>query len=238
MKNIKYHNKTEKEALEYTSKLVDFGVTLVVYAALNELLNAYYLLQRSKYFRTTVKRLANEAVRMRNMKVVELKSVVMHKGFSESYWDAIVDVCEDDISAFRTELVKVLEEASVDDGEIYAQAEVARVLLGSAKAHFEKVIKDCTNLYRTQDAREMRNLNLFDTFHEFYVDGIYKQWNLVCDELYKDKDRNIELTNDKTIESYNVLADKFVKGGYIDECLRVATREHPEYTGVKIRITK
>lgn len=66
MKHVKYHNQTEKEALEYTSKLVDFGVTLIVYAALNEVLNAYIKLKPSKYFKGNVKRRANETLKMRN----------------------------------------------------------------------------------------------------------------------------------------------------------------------------
>ena len=236
MKSVKYHNYTEKEALEYTSKLVDFGVTLIVYAALNEVLNAYILLSHSRQFRGIVKRRANETLKMRNRKVKELKDLVMHQGFAESYWDAIVDACEKDVAKFRSEIRATLDDAEIEDADLYAQAETTRVLLEAAKIHFEEVIKDSTNKFRWQDLAGMRKLNLFDTFHEFYVDAIYKEWNAVCDELYKNKAEEVRLGNERTLEAFDTMAEKFAKGQYIDECLQSATVEYPEFSGAKIVI--
>ena len=234
MKSIKYHNRTEKEALEYTSKLVDFGVTLVVYAALNELLNAYYLLSRSSHFKKIVKKRANEALRQRNIKVRELKDLVMHQGFAETYWDAIVDACEKDIANFKNAIRNTIEDAGIEPSDLLAEMETSRVLLMMAKIHYEEVIRDCTNKYRTKNLADMKHLNLFDAFHEFYIDGIYKEWDLVCDELYKKKYVTVELENDKTRAAFDVLSDKFAKGLYIDECLNSATVEYPEFSGAKI----
>lgn len=238
MKHIAYHNRTEKEALEYTSRLVDFGVTLIVYAALNEVLNAYIRLRQSKYFRGNIKRRAKDALKLRNWKVRELKDLVMHKGFAESYWDAVVDACEEDIGTFRREIRATLEDAHADYADLYAQAEVTRVLLEAAKIHYEEVIRDSTAKFRSQDMHGMRNLNLFDAFHEFYIDGIYREWNIVCDELYRNKSNDIDLTNERTISAFNAMADKFAKGLYIDDCLKAASTEYPEFSGAKIVIEK
>ena len=237
MKHVVYHNETEKEALEYTSKLVDFGVALIVYAALNELLNAYVSLQRSKYFKHVVKKRAKNAYSMRNSKVEELKELVMHRGFAESYWDAVIDSCEDDILLLRKELEKIMKAANIEDYSLYAQAETARILLESAKVHFQEVIKDCSNKYLSKNLQQMKNLNLFEVFHEFYIDNIYKEWNNVCNELYKAIPPNIELTNDTTERVYVEMAEKFSKGYYIDKCLAVASKEFPEFADAEIKIT-
>lgn len=236
MKDVKYHNYTEKEALEYTSKLMDFGVTLIVYAALNEVLNAYILLRRSKLFRGIAKRRANETLRMRDRKVKELKDSVMHKGFTACYWDAIIDVCEEDVARFRAEIKSILDFYMVEDSDLYAQAETTRVLLEAAKIHFEEVIKESTNKFRSIDMEGMKNLNLFNVFHEFYIDGIYREWNAVCDVIYGNKSKDINLSNDKTSAAFNVMAEKFAKGTYIDSCLEAAKAEYPEYSEVKVVI--
>lgn len=238
MKSIKYYNRTEKEALEYTSKLVDFGVTLVVYAALNELLNAYLQLRQSSHFCKVIKKRANEALKQRDRKVRELKDLVMHQGFAETYWDAIIDACEKDVANFKNEIKTVIEEAGIEPSELYAEMETTRVLLLMAKIHFEEVIKDSTNKFRTKNLADMKRLNLFDAFHEFYIDGIFKEWDLVCDELYKKKYVTVELENDKTRAAFDVMSDKFAKGLYIQECLDAATIEYPEFSDTKIIIEK
>lgn len=160
----------------------------------------------------------------------------MHQGFAESYWDAVIDACEEDVSRLRNEIRATLDEADMDDPDLYAQAETTRVLLEAAKIHFEEVIRDSTNKFRSQNMAGMRNLNLFDVFQEFYVDSIYKEWNAVCNEIYGNKSDDIDLTNERTIAAFNVMADKFAKGLYIDECLKVASEEYPEFSNAKIVI--
>ncbi|SEA79931.1 hypothetical protein SAMN04487851_11470 [Prevotella sp. tc2-28] len=85
MKKVTYCNLTQKEALEYTSKLVDFGLSLLIYAALNELLTSHNYLRQSKYYKQKVKLRANEALRLRNRKIDELRNAVYRKDFSETY---------------------------------------------------------------------------------------------------------------------------------------------------------
>ncbi len=237
MKDVTYHNLTEKEALEYTAKQVDYGVALIVYSALNELLYSYALLQQSKYFVHTVKRRANVALKKRNLKVRELKHLVMHEGFSETYWDAVIDASEDDVSFLRAEIKATLDEGQIPDSELYSQLETTRVLLESAKIQYEEVIRECNNRFMTQNYWGVRNLNLFATFHEFYIDGIYKEWNTLCLELYKNQHRTVELTNERTMNAFNIIGDKFAKGLYIQECLSQAKKEFPEFAELEIKTT-
>ena len=234
MKSIKYYNQTEKEALEYTSKLVDFGVTLVVYAALNELLNAHLILRRSALYKTIIKKRANEALRQRDRKVRELKDLVMHKGFAETYWDSVIDICEKDISNLKEEIKRTIEEAGVDNAELYAEAETTRLLLMIAKLHFEEVIRNTTNMFRAKNLADMRNLNLFEVFHEFYIDGIYKLWDTICDDIYGKKHTQVKLENERTKAAFDILLDKFSTGEYIQGCFKIATEEYPEFSSSKV----
>ena len=181
---------------------------------------------------------ANEALRMRNRKVEELKDIVLHKGFAESYWDAIIDACEDDITKLRSEIKLTLDDAKIEDSDLYSQAETARVMLEAAKIHFEEVIKDVNVKFREQNREEMKKLNLFDVFHEFYIDGIFKEWSIVCSDLYSNKHIDVELDNERTMDAFTVMADKFAKGLYIESCLKVASEEYPEFANTEIKIVE
>jgi len=236
MKDVKYYNNTQKEALEYTSKVVDFGVTLILYSALNEVLNAYNLLRESKYFVHNIKRRAKNVLEMRNKKVKELRDIVMHKGFAEAYWDAIIDACEKDVADFRKTIKEVLDDNNVPDSDMFSQIETTRVLLEAAKIQFEEVIKASNSKYLPKGLKDMKGLNLFNTFREFYIDNLHKEWEAVCSQLYKINGTDVDLNNDSVTTQFNVLADKFAKGLYIDECLKAAEQEFPEFAGAKVVI--
>lgn len=236
MKSVKYHNLTEKEALEYTSNLVDFGAALLVFSALNELLNAYTMLSQSKYFHHTVKRRAKEALKQRNRKEKAIVDIVKHKGFAETYWDAAIDACENDVATLRAELKATLDKAGTEDSDLFSQTETTRIMLHAAKIHFEEVIKEATNKFRTKNWRDMQHLNLFATFSEFYVGGIYHEWDTVCEELYDGKESSVDLNNERTMAAFNILAEKFAKGLYIDECLKVAQAEYPDFKELRVKV--
>lgn len=236
MKKVAYHNSIEKEALEYTSKIVDFGVALLVYAALNELYNAYAILQQSHFFIHSVKKRSKRAYSMSNDKVRELKELVSDKAFAESYWDAVVDASEDDIALLRNEIESIIRNANLSDYELYSEVEVARVMLESSVIHYEEAMKDCTAKFMAQDMKGMKNLNLFQTFREFYIIDIFHEWEAVCKILYANKATNVNLTNEKTTKIYEAVADKFAKGEYIEKCFSVAKKENPEYINSKVKI--
>lgn len=236
MKNVIYYNNTQKEALEYTSKVVDFGVTLILYSALNEVLNSYVLLRDSKYFVHNIKRRANNILEMRNKKVKELRDIVMHKGFAEAYWDAIIDACEKDVASFKKSIKTILDNNNAPDSDLFAQIETTRVLLEAAKIQYEEVIKASNSKYLPKGLKDMKGLNLFETFHEFYADRLHKEWEAVCSELYRINKTDIDLNNESVTKQFNTLAEKFAKGLYIDECLKAAEQEYPEYAGAKVVI--
>lgn len=229
MKKVIYHNNTEREALEYTSKIVDFGLTLVIHSALNELFTAYMYLSRSPLFKHLVKKRSREALRLRNLKLEELKNIVLHKGFSETYWDYAIDASADDVERLRAAIQQVIDEANVPNSYLFSQVEVARILLESSKVHFEEIIKDCNNKFFSKDLIGMKNLNLRDTFREFNITPIFNEWDAMCDALYKNCYSKVDLNNEKVSELFNVLASKFAKGEYVEECLAVASEEYPEF---------
>lgn len=236
MKKVVYHSKIEREALEYTSKIIDLGVGLLVYAALNELFTAHVFLRQSRFFHHSIKKRANIALVMRNRKVEELRDIVLDKKFADSYWDAILDAYGKDVALLRREIENTLKEAKHPDYELISQVEVARVLLESAKIHYEESIKDCTAKFLVKDMEGMRNVSLFDTFREFYIDNIYREWDAVCKELYSHQKVDIELTNERTTEVYEMIADRFAKGEYIEKCLAIAREENPQYSNAKIKV--
>lgn len=237
MKNVVYNNETEKEALEYTCKLVDFGVSLLIFSAFNELLNAFILLRESKYYVHTVKRRSKVTLKLLKRKEEDIKKLSKDRGFSESYYDAIIDVCETDINTLRQSVKATMDEHDIDNSELYSQAETARILLQAAKMHYEEVIRDVTNRYRTKNLNEMRRLDLFKIFREFYVADIYKEWNAVCEILYDYKSETVDLNTEATTEAYNSLAEKFAKGLFISDCLKIAQKEFPQYSDAKIKVT-
>ncbi len=234
MKKVIVYNTTQQEAYLYTSKVVDFGLSLLVAAALNELLNAYVLLRQSRYYKHKVKQRVNEALKMRNRKDEELKSSVQNRAFSETYWDSIIDACEDDVTNLRKAIKKILDNANIEDSEIFSQVEVARVLLEAAKVHFEEIIKDCYNKFASQNLSDMKGVNMKEAFKEFNVESIFKEWESMCRDLYTIKQSKVDLNKKEVSDAFIVLADKFAKGDYINECLAETSKEFPEYGGVKV----
>lgn len=234
MKDLVYKNYTQKEALEYTAKMVDFGVALTVYSSLNELLNAYILLRQDQCFKHAVKQRANHAIRMHDKKLHEIANTMLHKGFAESYWDSVIDACSDDMEVLRAELKRTLESYGVEKAKLYAQMETARILLYSAAEQYTEVVRDCTNLYRTMNLSEMRNLDLCRAFREFHVEAIFQEWNAVCEMVYISKHPMVDLNSKRIRDAFKPMAEKFARGEYMDNCLAVAAREYPEYSNTEI----
>lgn len=235
MKRIVYHNEAERVAIEYTSKIVDFGLALIIYSALNELFTAYTMLSQSSLFKHDIKRRSKAALKLRNRKLEELKNLVVHRGFTETYWDYAIDASSDDVENLRAAIQSVIDEANIPNAFLFSQVEIARILLESSKFHYEEVISASEIKFSTKTDIAMKHLNLRDIFREFNIADIFKEWDAMCNALYSESPSKVDLNDERVSEPFLVLANKFAKGEYIDECLAVASEEYPEFANSNIK---
>ena len=111
MKRVYYYSERDLELMKKVAKSIDFGVSLDIIAALNESSTAIYHLQREKdIYKREVKKMVGDIMREMSRTNQEVKKPMIHKGFFFEYSDTVIDVCSDDIAAFRISIEETLKE--------------------------------------------------------------------------------------------------------------------------------
>ena len=110
MKRVYYYSERDLELMKKVAKSIDFGVSLDIIAALNESSTAIYHLQREKdIYKREVKKMVGDIMREMSRTNQEVKKPMIHKGFFFEYSDTVIDVCSDDIAAFRISIGLALD---------------------------------------------------------------------------------------------------------------------------------
>lgn len=226
-KHIIYYTEAELDALKYCAKVMDFGVSLTLTAALNELLNAYLLIRDNKdIYKQQVKFYVNQAEKSASLQKATIMCAMRHRKFYDDYSDKVIDLAEKDIDNFRNSIIDLLKKNNHKDCELIAQCEVTRVLLVLAKQHYD------TTLQATKEKFQCR---LADTFQEFNCISVLGSWNKVCSILFKNRP-STDLNTDEIKKQFDILAKGFSDGAYVDECKKEAMALNPDFKENDIKI--
>lgn len=217
MKKVVIKTVMEYEGMEWTSRVVDFGISLMVAAAINEVICAFIMVKESDLFRRSVKHNATRAVKEAEAKQRELKESAGDGELFASYSDAVIDKARNDITLLQLAIKQVLDTHKVKHSDILARAECARVLLDMSAKQF-------ANTIRTAECRYLKNF--YEHFKEFDMKHLHDAWKMVCTELFVGY--NVDLNTPTVKGLFESMLNKFSNGEYIYGCLDQAYEEYPE----------
>lgn len=225
MKKISYTTKQDFECVEYLARCYDFALSLLISMAFNELETSvvYIRDRREAYKRLGVIGLADRAIREADRTRHGIKSVMADEGFFNSYADRVIDTAAPDVASFRNSLANVMRKAGVSDPGFYAQIETTRVLLDACVMDFDSIADDGKRKFG-HDRRS--------DFTEYNVKGVKYWFDKIADRLYAHTDGkggDINLKTPATSRMFNRIQQKVADGSYIEECMRAAKEENPDF---------
>lgn len=206
---------------------MDFGTSLMIKAACNEVSRAYVFLRKTPFFKQKVKHLANKAAKEADCKVCELLGVMQNRKFYDDYSEQVIETARNDIEKFRLALKTVMDKAGIQESLMYSHVETARALLNMCVLQF----RDTTDVALKRYGRDYAN-----NFREFDASHLFVSWSLLCDILYQNE--SVDLNTPETTALWNILCRKFGSGVYVKECMKVACDENPEYNYNEIIVTE
>lgn len=217
MRTIKINSTWDYHGIEWTSRVVDVGISLMVGAALNELITSEIHLEDTPLFKGSVKHNARRAVREASARQIILRQSAGDGKLYESYSSAVIDVARHDINMFRIAIKQVLDNHNIPYSDILAEVECARCLLEMSVIALQDTI-------RIAEHRYLKNYSKY--FQEFDVKRIRDIWNLVTHEMYKGY--SVDLNTPTVKALFDSMLVQFSEGKYINECLEQAYEENPE----------
>ncbi len=225
-KRITYSTDRQLEGIRYMAKIIDFGVSLTIATAFNELYTAHMMLrERKDLYKHEVKRFANEAVERAKMKRAQMLSLMANRNFFDTYSDKVIDLSENDITLFRISLKQTLDRAKYPNSELISYIETARALLDASTLQFAEVAKATREDYGEYTWEK--------TFIEFEVSDVLKSWDKVCKLIYHSHE-DINLNTPESTQLFDGLCRKFADGEYVDACLEEAHEAEPEFVENKV----
>lgn len=220
-KKVVYYTDRQFAGIEYAAKVIDFGVSLTVATALNELYTAHMMLrERKDLYRRDVKRLANIAIDKAKLRRGQMLSTMRSREFFDAYSDKVIDLAEHDVTIFRISIKQTLDDHRAEDSDLISYIETARTMLDMATIHFGEVCKHAREEYAPYDYAS--------AFSEFNCSDVLTAWQKVCDILYA-RESSIDLNTDKNLKVFHMLANKFADGDYVDECMKEAHEACPGF---------
>lgn len=227
MKKVYYNDKTDLEGLKWTARVVDFGVGLLVTAAVNEMHNTYALLvERRDILHGKVKRFCNNAFREARIRTSTIKDNMVNKQFWLDYSDRVIDEADNDITMFRIAIKQTLDNANAKDSEIISHAETTRTMLDLAVGQFDEIMK----LSKERYGRDYSSV-----FSEYRLNAVLYWWTQMCDILCKGI--KADMNNKNTTGLFDKMCDKFGSGAYIQACLQEAYKNNPDFIENSIAVS-
>lgn len=228
MKKVSFTQQREFDGLLWTAQILDFGTSLCIRVATNEMNYCYAILKDDKrLFKQQVKKYANNALSLADKKEITLKSIMTHRKFHDDYSDTITDAARNDVTMYQLAVFRLFEDAGIAHAELFSHIETARTLLEIAHLHYKSTIE-------LAEARFLRCYN--KEFREFDFLDVYQAWGLLCDALYPRKSLDMNTPSVKSCS--NILCKKFGSGDYINKCMKVACEENPEFDYNEIIISQ
>lgn len=216
-KRVYYSSDEELRIMKRTAKVIDFGVSLAMTSAFNEMYTALTILRfRRDLFKHQVKRDANMAYQSARRQETLLKTLMQNTGFWLDYSDKVIDEAANDVTLFRIAIKQELDSGGFDDSELYSYIECARVLLILSVRMFDTVIKE---------AKKDSGKDYTDVFIEFRAGDACDKWGRMCDILFQRV--GIDLNTDRVNKAFDALYRKLTEGEYIQACLNEANKNNP-----------
>lgn len=216
-KIIRYSSDEELSVMKRTAKVIDFGVSLVLTCAFNELFSSLvYLRPRADLYRHQVKFFGNQAYKYARRQELILKPLMKNWNFFSDYSDSVIDAASNDVTLFRIAIKQELDSIGFADAELYSYIECARVMLILSVKMFDTII---------QEAKRDSGKDYTDVFIEFRAGETSDKWSRMCDILFKRV--GVDLNTDRVNKAFNVLLRKFSEGEYIQACLNEANKNNP-----------
>ena len=183
MKKVYYHSRTEYEGVNWAAKVIDYGVSLTVISAINEVYSARaYLLDRPDIFNHQIKKYCNLATQCASRREVVIKQNMLSQSFWMDYSDKVIDEAEQDIMRFRIAIKQELDKANIKESDIISRTECARILVDISIKQFDTII---------HDAFEKFGYKYGKYFTEFRMEDVFQNWQKMCDILYNGIEVNI-----------------------------------------------
>lgn len=220
-RKIFYNTQAELDGIYYAAKTIDFGVSLSVTLALNELYTAHMMLrERRDVYRHGLKQAANDAVRRAGMCRERMYDEMSSRKFFDVFSDRVVDEAEKDVTIFRLSLKQTLDTNRYPDSQLVAYAETARILLDMAHGHFANMVRIARERFAPYDYAA--------AFSSFNCADVLAAWGKVCSKLYVSKD-NIDLNTEQSLTAFGIIERKLVDGVYLEACMKEAVEAFPEF---------
>lgn len=219
-RKVIYYTKRQKEGIETAASIINFGVSLTVASAINELYTAHMILRECKdVYCREVKMLANKALNNDRRRRAGMLSVMCNRDFFDTYCDKVIDLTENDITKFRLSMKQILDNHKVERADLLSYVETARSMLELAKLQFEAV---CRNTCRDYAAYKYEAL-----FSEFDVTDVFLPWHRMSRILYASEE-DINLNTDVSGGLFEKIVSNFADGVYSKACMQEADRAYPE----------
>ena len=225
-RKVYYRTEKELEGIHYVARITDFGLSLTIECALNELLNAYLMVRDMPIFRQKLKQYANQAENLAKLRRARILALMKDRNFYNVYSDRAIDLAEDDLTRLRIGVKQILDDAKNEHSDVIAQCEVARIMLHLACEQYSAIM---------QKAKEKFGCDYSKTFYEFNIKDVRDVWDKATSLIYKDC-YDADLNTDKIQALFDTMAGKFADGMYIEECLKAAKEEHCDFTN-QIKVT-
>lgn len=224
-RRVYYYGERDLEGLRWTARIIDFGIGLSVIAAFNEIRSTFVYLRESPLFRHKTKNIVNNTMRMIRHREVEIRSIMKDKSFWDDYSDTVIDAANNDVTLFRISIKNTLDKEGYKNSNIVSYMETARVLLEMSVQHFESVMAD---------AKERYGRDYTEDFKVYHVGAIRTSWERATEMLYKGTPIDLNTPSNKA--AFENMAKKFAEGLYIQDCLKIAMENNPDFFNNDIEI--
>lgn len=214
---------TEKQlvGVKHTAKIIDFGLSLVISTAFNEVYTAHMMLrERRDLYRREIKMFANQTLERLGKQRREMMNLMSDREFFDAYSDHAIDLAENDVTLLRIGVKQVLDDENIPNAEILSYMIVSRALLEMSVVWFKDII--------TNAKKDYGEYRWEYVFNEFDCSNVLKYWDMVCMRLYV-TDKNIDLNTERCSQLCKNLYMKFRDGVYIHACMKEANEERPEF---------
>ncbi len=244
-KKLEYDTDKELDGIRWLARVIDFGVSLTITTAINELYTSHMMLrERPDFYHGKVKHQANLAEQEARMQSSRIMSLMTSRRFFDAYSDRVIDLAENDITLFRISLKQTLDDENFPNSELFSYLETSRALLEAAVHHFNSVLETALDDYSDElpyTPRYLRRIVLEKrwrkAFYEFDCTMLYRKWNKCCELLY-DTAPNIDLNTQHSTQLFDNLLGHFADGDYVRECLNEAHAAEPNFLMNMILVKK
>ena len=226
-RKVYFRTEKELEGIKYVAKVMDFGLSLTIECAFNEMLNAYLMIRDMPIFRHKIKQYANQAENLAKLRRARILGIMKDRKFYNVYSDRAIDLAEDDLTRLRIAIKQILDNAENEQSDMIAQCEVARIMLHLAYEQYNIIIGE---------AKKKFGCDYTKMFYEFDIKDVRDVWDKVTTLIYKGYN-GADLNTKEVQTLFDTMAVKFADGVYVNECLNTAAKENCDFTN-HIKVTE